>query len=373
MKNKTILIISPEAWGDNFVSKHHYANYLSKNNTVYYLNPPSGFTKQPWKGINLKKRILDSGMIVVDYLNVLPKLDLFPVWLQRIIYNKQAKQIQKQIGIDSFNIVWTFDPYRFFNQDAWEAEKKIYHTVDVHHNKCQEIEISASSDAILLSSELLRDKLKQFNDKIYKTGHASDIENFEKHIDNKQSLPGINKLKAGLISNYNLNIDYKLIENIARVNKSIDFIFVGPYTSNNLSDTDKQVKIKIDKLQTLENVHFVGSKPSAELMTWITAFDINLVLYKEERRDIIINPHKMMGYFYSGKITVSSWFHEYSDSSEDLLIMVQTNSELPAIIKQVGEQISEFNKIDLMTARRNFAILNSYENKIKEIKNILYN
>ena len=39
LKNKTILIISPERWGTNFVSKHHYALELAKNNNVYFLNP----------------------------------------------------------------------------------------------------------------------------------------------------------------------------------------------------------------------------------------------------------------------------------------------------------------------------------------------
>ena len=41
LTNKTILIISPQGWGDMFISKHHYAIELAKKgNTVYFLNPP---------------------------------------------------------------------------------------------------------------------------------------------------------------------------------------------------------------------------------------------------------------------------------------------------------------------------------------------
>jgi len=373
MENKTILVISPESWGDNFVSKHHYANYLSKHNSVYFLNPPSGFSKYPWKGIQAKRQSNTNGLVIVNYVNLLPKLDVLPLWLQRIIYKKQAKQLQKYLEIDFFDIIWTFDPYRFFNQKVWEAEKTIYHTVDVHSQKCHEGELSESSDVVLLSSEMLRDKLKPYHQKIHKTGHASDIDNFEKQRDLKQKIPGLNKLKAGLISNYNLNVDYELISEIALKNTTIDFIFVGPYTNNNLSDTDQQVQIKIDNLKTLKNVYFVGAKPAAELMSWMNGFDINLVLYKEERRDIIINPHKMMGYFYSGKITVSSWFSEYSNNNSDLLIMAQNNAELPTIIEKVAKQIEELNSVDSMQARRKFAELHSYPNKIKEIEAILYN
>ena len=41
LRNKTILIISPQAWGKMFLSKHHYAIELAKRgNAVYFLNPP---------------------------------------------------------------------------------------------------------------------------------------------------------------------------------------------------------------------------------------------------------------------------------------------------------------------------------------------
>ena len=41
LRNKTILILSPQAWGTMFLSKHHYAVELARlGNRVYYLNPP---------------------------------------------------------------------------------------------------------------------------------------------------------------------------------------------------------------------------------------------------------------------------------------------------------------------------------------------
>src|SRR4030081_3223301 len=41
LKNKTILLISPQGWGPMFLSKHHYAIELAKRgNTIYFLNPP---------------------------------------------------------------------------------------------------------------------------------------------------------------------------------------------------------------------------------------------------------------------------------------------------------------------------------------------
>jgi hypothetical protein len=42
LKNKTILVISPNNWGTMHISKHHYAIELARlGNSVYFLNPPN--------------------------------------------------------------------------------------------------------------------------------------------------------------------------------------------------------------------------------------------------------------------------------------------------------------------------------------------
>ena len=42
LKNKIILIISPNFWGDIHLTKHSYALEISKlGANVYFLNPPS--------------------------------------------------------------------------------------------------------------------------------------------------------------------------------------------------------------------------------------------------------------------------------------------------------------------------------------------
>ena len=47
LKDKVILIISPQPWYQLFVSKHHYAIELAKyGNTVYFLNPPDASLKE---------------------------------------------------------------------------------------------------------------------------------------------------------------------------------------------------------------------------------------------------------------------------------------------------------------------------------------
>ena len=370
MGNKTILLISPEAWGNNFVSKHHYARYLSKKNVVYFLNPVSSSKINVFGNVGAVIEKIEDNLFLINYKNLIPRLNRLPKFIQSLIYAKQANQIKKALKIEQIDIVWSFDPFRFWNQNVWGSKKTIYHTVDVHFNKCFEQEISNSSDLVLISSELLRSSLQKSNSNIHYTGHSSDLDNFESGLISENKIPGSNEIKAGLVGNFNHNVDYDLIYNIATENSSIDFIFIGPYTSNNLMSVNDQKK-EVEFLEKLDNVFFIGAVKSNEILGWLTNFDINLVLYREDKRDIIINPHKMMAYFYSGKITVCSWFNEYKDAEKELVYVSTNNVDLPNIIKEVSKDLKYWNKEDLQKFRRDFAIKNSYDNKIEDIIKLL--
>lgn len=368
MEGKVILLISPEKWGNNHVSKHHYAHYLSLKNKVYFLNPPCGFKKLPFGNLIIGSKEVSENLIVVDYKNLLPKLNLLKEGMQAKVYGKMAQKIQRELAIENFDLVWSFDPYRFFDAGFWKTKKSIYHSVDVHFNQCFEERLASTSDLVLLSSEILLQKLADTNKNIHVNGHGTDLISFEKESESPINLPGTNTIKAGLVGNFNNNVDYTLIEQIAQRNTKIDFIFIGPYASNNLGNDVQNVGQKVQELSLLENVFFIGEVPSKSIIHYLKKFDINLVLYREDRRDIIINPHKMMGYFYAGKVTISSYFNEYKNASEALLIMLHTNKEIPDKINEVANELSLHNSQERSLERRNFALVNSYENKINQIK-----
>ena len=138
IEGKNILLISPEAWGKNFVSKHHVAKYLSKYNQVYFLDPAIGSNKNPFGKLTVETEDISDSLKVMRYKNLLPKLNDLPKSLQAKTYAKQAKQIQEIIEIDKFDFVWSFDPFRYWNLKWFVADHYVYHTVDVHFSKCFE-------------------------------------------------------------------------------------------------------------------------------------------------------------------------------------------------------------------------------------------
>jgi glycosyltransferase involved in cell wall biosynthesis len=369
VKNKTILLISPEPWGINFVSKHHYANYLAKNNTVYFLNPPKGFSLKPWKGIDCKIKPISENLIEVDYLNIMPRLNQLPKWLQSFFYRVQAKRIQQKIGIKKFDIIWSFDPYRFFDQRVWESEKTIYHTVDFHPKAKYEKSIILSSDCFLGVADLILEEHKA-----YRTGHliphAADIGGYQKIVEKK--MPGNNNIKAIYTGNFHRHINYSLLKQLTHANPNCDFIMIGPTCGSNLASKNSIEQKDLKELQNTKNIYFIGSVPGAELMTYLNKGDINLVLFKKENERLHCSPHKLMAYFYSGNITLSNYIDAHKKTNSNIIKMVQTDAELLSSFSKIIDNLSTYNSCELKKARQNFAIENSYDKKINQISKLLY-
>ena len=366
MQNKTILLISPEPWGINFVSKHHYSNYLSKENKVYFLNPPSGFSKNLFKGIQCKTEKITESLTVVNYLNLLPRLNELPKIITSNIYQKQAKAIQKEIGIDHFDIVWSFDPNRFFDQAVWKTEKTLYHTVDVHQNKLFEDKIINSSDVVLSLSESILSK--KVDKKIDIIGHG-----FNQPDDNimQKVIPGNNALKAVYLGNVSNLLDLKRLKTLSIKFPKIDFIIIGPYRNSNLSHAG--LNIELDAIKKLPNVYLIGEIPADEIQPYLRSCQINLFIIKHRENIPLINSHKLMDYFYTGNITLADELLDYKGFDRD--IMIQTNTSIDYIkeLEIIVKNLSSLNSEELKKKRRTYAIANTYAHKILAIEKLLNN
>jgi len=369
MVNKTILIISPEAWGANFVSKHHYANYLAKDNTVYFLNPVENSIINPLGNVNLKVEHIKENLVQLNYQNLLPRLNDFPKFIQSQIYKKQAQQIQDSLGIKQFDIVWNFDPNRFWNQENWITDKTIYHAVDDHKSSFEQ-NCSLNSTITIIVSEYLRSKFEHPN--LHFIGHGADVNAESTKI--KIELPQGNSIKLGLIGNFlSSNIDFKkLIEIAIYFKDTIDLVLIGPFKmKGNLGGIENNdIRSNINTLEKMKNVHFLGSKPSSQINSYIETFDMNLILYKDFKKNIY--PHKLMQYLLSGKLTITSYIYGIQESEIIPFISQKNNNNIIQIIEKAITQIDYWNKIEFVKKRKEFAIFNSYENKINKINNLLY-
>src|ERR1700689_1355013 len=110
LRNKTILIISPQTWGKMFLSKHHYAIELAKRgNTVYFLNPPSENNIPKKKSVEIISSAVADDLWIINHTLWFPyKIKFHAMPLFHALMKPQVKKIIKQIP-QPIDIIWSFD------------------------------------------------------------------------------------------------------------------------------------------------------------------------------------------------------------------------------------------------------------------------
>jgi hypothetical protein len=356
-----ILLISPEAWGDSFVSKHHYANFLAEQHEIFFLEPANGYAKIPFGNMQVRLVPEKKGLTLVRYKNLLPRLNSVPAWLRKKTYATQAKRILKQLG--HFDLVWSFDPRRYTDQNVWKAGKTIYHSVDLHPDSGEK-QMCETSSLVVALSERIQSGLQKHRPDVLRVGHGCHIDPVME-IHQPATLPGKNKIKAIYTGNFHRHIDYRLMTGLAADNPDVDFILVGPTEPNHLSKRTISTG-DLHHLEQQPNIYLTGSLPANSLYSYLLAADICLVLFKKEFEIIHHAPHKMMAYFAAGKVVVSNPIETYRDEPPYLVRMEETGN-IRSLFTDTKNNIAYWNSPELSGQRKAYAAQHHYRLKIREI------
>lgn len=357
LKHKTILIISPESWGVNFVSKHNYALELHNQGcNVYFLNPPG-------RKNELSK---SEGISIVDYETRFRGINRLPSKIKDILNKKLVNRINQIAQVDSWHMVWTFDPYRFQNLTIFNAKHNVFFSVDLIHNSF-DIELTNNTNLHLSTSAEFVEKFKHLGKKITVINHGL-ADHFVKY--KYQPWQTKNSINAVYVGNLLIKtIDWCSLFIILEDNPDVMFTFIGPYSKSNLSSINNSSKIA--KLKTLRNVKLIGEVPSIELPMHLETADLFIMCYDAaNHKTEVSNPHKVLEYLSAGRVVVANYTAHYKDKYE-LLEMTEKQKELPKLFKNVIDNIEKYNNPQLQEKRKKFAMANSYKAHVKEILELL--
>jgi glycosyltransferase involved in cell wall biosynthesis len=352
LQNKNILIISPEPWNHIPVSKHHYARILAKSgNQVYFLNPPSTNNK-------ITRDETYPGIFVVDYVTY-KGLNKMPSFLRNIL-NKLLIAKIRRLCETTFEAVWSFDPFRFQNLHLFDAEAKIYHTVDVHVSKL-EMEVAKTSSLILAVSQKILDKFAHLTQPKRKINHGLGT-HFLTLTESNSTYNNSARPKIGYVGNLdNWCIDNDTLLTIVRQHPEAEFNFIGPY---------REQSPLAEELSRIGNCRLIGRVPSEELPLLLKQYDLFLMCYRGDEADINSNHHKILEYLATGKPLVINFTDEYKDV-KDIVVMSQYNHELPALFSDVLGDLNHYSRPELADKRKQFARSNSYLQHVATIDSIL--
>lgn len=360
-KGKNILIISPEPWSHIFVSKHHYAVYLSRlGNTIFFLNPPS-------HQVNCVLTEFDN-LYSVNYTGFTKGLRFLPSVLSRKLIRSKFEFLQILCSV-KFDVVWSFDNSVFFDFASFPKEVlKISHIVDLNQDFQME-SAAKTADICFGTSHLITNKLKQYNRNSFFINHgfnSSDI--VEDHL----QIPGNNNIKAVLIGNLLMPyLDWEILLMCVKKHPEVDFVFYGPNADKYLENNETYNKSKRD-LMKYTNTFFPGKVPASSISSILNNADLLLVSYQEMHHNDQANPHKIMEYFGSGKVTVATNTLEFKAlAKESLIAMSERNTQFPDVFDNVVSSLDKWNDKNIREKRREYALNNSYNMQIERIEKLI--
>lgn len=371
LKNKNILIISPNYWGNMMVSKHHYAIELARRgNTVYFLNPP-----------NLKKKYFELSQIrdnlfLIDYKPIFRAKSYLPYSFFNFLVKLQAIFLIKKI-INKPDIIWSFDSSLYLNLKWFSTKFNIFFLADSNENRTHH-KISESADLVLSVSQIMLNELKGFAEKTYFINHGLSNDSAvvaERLIEN--SIVANSKkevIQVCYIGNLLIkSLDRVVCKDIIASNSHINFTFYGAYQldeSNLSGDNSNETNEFIEFLKLQENVVLKGTVTPSNIGQEIGYYDAFLVLINPENDyNKGANSHKIMEYLSTGKVVIANHLSTYKDK-RDLIEMVDEmhNKKLPTLFKNVISNLDHYNSPELQKKRIEFALDNTYEKQIKRIE-----
>ncbi len=376
LRDKTILILSPQSWGKMFLSKHHYANELARRgNKVYFLNPPR--QEQDGKGafITIFPSGSEDNLLLIDHGLWFPykmKFHVLPLfhWLMR----SHVKKILKAIG-QPVDIIWSFDlgnlyPFYQFGR----APYKLFHPVDEPLNQAA-INSGKGASVIFSVTQEILDKYAAFDGLRQVVNHGLS-EEFLEGVDPYRT-PGI-PLRTCLAGNLlRPDLDRDILLQIVRENPAVLFEFFGSYTnsqSNIGGQEDPSTVNFINALQTQKNVRLHGAVSTGALAKMMREMDLFLICYDVKRdQSRGTNYHKIMEYLSTGKVVVSNNVTAYKGQPELVQMVAERehNRQLPVLFKQVLNDLAHFNDPSLQKKRISFAAANTYQKQLDRIERFI--
>lgn len=327
LHDKNILIISNEAWGDVWFSKHNYAYELARNNRVTFVDPPGPW--RPWNLLSPAPKITHvmGDLYVLRYRNRLPVLNKWFYRLNERLIARSIERCLKRHGSPTDALI-TFDPTRFTTPQRLHPGVSIFLCVDKYtfgfHG---ERDLCHNVDAIITISEHLSVRYKHFHKPLLTIGHAISRDEFQ--ADPPTDLPPGYGLYVGTID---ARVDHAHVREMLERFPQIPFVFVGRLA---LKEDDPERATYLPGRYA--NMHHLGVKPFKELKAFIAGSRFCLAPMDLRFPGNDISHHKTFQYLALGKPVFSTVFSEYMPIRE-LMYMENDRSRALGLLRDFLEK-----------------------------------
>lgn len=351
LKDYVILVTSDEPYSKMWHTQLIYTEYLSKSNTVYFINPPKKWEFKNLFCNSLKETQVSSNLTILNYINKLPVfLNAFNRFNE--YYNEQKiSKLLNRVGLKKV-LIWQFDSYRnSFSNNFFDKSilvKRIYHVIDPFYNNPIDRWLCEISDLIIVTSPRNNNYYSNYSKKLINVSQSLDIELQMKLINSNATIwPKLKSNYFVLLGTLSDDIDFDWILH-SLDNKDFKLVIIGKVIG-----LSKQKK-KFELLFEHPRVEYLGLLSPQEFYPILKHANAGLIVYNEDRRSKVCSPLKALNYIISELPVITNIDCEIPELLNNSIYFASTEKEFQCYIS------SAFNKI----LTPNLVVVNSYLAKV---------
>ncbi len=296
-KDYIIVVTSDEPYSKMWHTQLIYTEYLSKNNIVYFVNPPKKWSIKNIFQNSFQKKEINNKLFILNYINRFPASINF---LNNINERYNEKKLSIEFKKHNYNkiLIWHFDSFRcafknnFFNTSI--IIKRIYHVIDPFYKNPIDRLLCQAANLIIITSPRNNEYYAEFSEKLINIPQCLNLD-LQKNL-----LEGTVRVKLKFDTNYFVllgtlsdDIDFDWILDLLK-NKDFKLVIIGKIV-NLIQNKDKS-----ELVFNHPQVEYLGLLSPQEFYPILKKAKAGIIVYNEERRSKVCSPLKALNYIVSG-------------------------------------------------------------------------
>ncbi len=306
-----ILALVPDQWSPRWMVRHHIMARLGRYFHMVWVNPAHHW-RDSFKAVAPTTQSSDADQYpgFTEYTPERWLPDVYrPTWLAKVLLRQRllnASQMLRDRGCTKIILyLWRPEFEPVLRMIPWDIS--CYHLEDEYSfsrveqpTDPVEAKLLAEVDQVFILSPALYEKKGKLNPHTHYLPGAVDFAAYSQPLPEPNDLAPIPHPRIGYVGSLKWQIDWNLLLNLTAEHPEWSFVLVGPMSPH------PEIDAALNVLKGRRNVHFLGGKPSTEMMVYPQHFDVCIMPYGDNDYTRYIYPLKLHEYLAGGKPLVGT-------------------------------------------------------------------